>query len=598
MTNIPKQTYEAERDKHRQVLRFLQKKQSRFGWLRLGLVLATAVGTYQAFVVAGAWAWLVALTGIGVFLWVISLDTDNNKQIRYIKQLVHLNEEELRMLDGDLGHRFDGSIYLPEEHAYAHDLDLFGRYSIYQLINRCTGEQGRILLAQNLLRPLSAQEVLLRQEAVNELAPLYAWRQSLQAHAAATALTIATETKLQQWLKQEEAVSFDKPAWKWMVSLYSLFACSVGLAAILDWIPGSLFSLFLLIFILFSFSVGKKATQTSVQLSGIVTELETLQQVLQCLEKPAFKSDLLQELQQQLGVAAPASVQIKELKKILNRFDLRLNVFLFIFLNSFLLWDVRQMQALSKWRQQNGAAAGNWFDVVGRFEVLVSLATFRFNNPGWCQPQLAPDYFSFQAEGLGHPLIDEEQRVTSDFSLLGKGRIALITGSNMAGKSTFLRSLGVNTVLAQMGSVVCARHLQLSPVQLMSSMRIADNLAENTSTFYAELKKLKTIIGAVREHRPVFVLLDEILRGTNSLDRHTGSKALIAQLLREASVAVLATHDVELAQLEPIYPGQLENYHFDVQVAGTELFFDYKLKKGVCNNLNASVLMKKIGIEL
>jgi DNA mismatch repair ATPase MutS len=168
----------------------------------------------------------------------------------------------------------------------------------------------------------------------------------------------------------------------------------------------------------------------------------------------------------------------------------------------------------------------------------------------------------------------------------------------MAGKSTFLRSLGINVVLAQMGAPVCAESMQLSPVQLMSSMRIADNLAENTSTFYAELKKLQVIIEAVKQSKPVFILLDEILRGTNSFDRHIGSKALIRQLIKEQSIAVIATHDVELSQIVH-ENGSLENYHFDVQVdKDDELYFDYKLKPGICTNLNASILMKKIGIEL
>ena len=231
-------------------------------------------------------------------------------------------------------------------------------------------------------------------------------------------------------------------------------------------------------------------------------------------------------------------------------------------------------------------------------EVLCSLATLHFNRPQWCFPIFTEKHFTFKATALGHPLIPEESRVVSAFDVEGVSKVALVTGSNMAGKSTFLRSLGVGVVMAQMGAPVCAQSLQLSPVRLMSSMRIADNLAENTSTFYAELKKLKTIIEAVRSHQPLFVLLDEILRGTNSLDRHIGSKALIKQLIKEKAVAVIATHDVEMAKLEEAYPQSIENYHFDVQVEGEELYFDYKLKHGVCTSLNASILMKKIGIEL
>jgi hypothetical protein len=594
----PQEVYQSEKEKYSGQLVLLQKKQSRYGWLRLALILATAIAAYQVFEWAGAWAWLVIFSGIGLFLWVVSIDAENNKKIKYAQALVLINEEELRMQQGDIAHRFGGAHFLPPEHGYAHDLDLFGSNSLYQLLNRCSGEQGRALLAKNLLEPVAPGEVAQRQEAAAELAPLYEWRHAVQAHAAATTLSAATEKRLQHWLQQPD-LSLQHRAWRWFVPLYSTIACGIALAAFLDLIPGGVFSLCFIIFIIFSSAVGKKATPTSAQLSGIVTELETLQQVLKSLEQPQYKSPLLAQLQQKIGIgAAPASAEIRRLKKILNRFDLRLNVFLFIFLNSFLLWDVRNMRALNAWRHKNKAAAMDWFYVAGHFEVVISLATLRFNKPGWAQPTFTPHYFSFHATAIGHPLIKETSRVTSDFSLEGKGHVALITGSNMAGKSTFLRSLGVNTVLAQMGAVVCARSLQLSPVQLLSSMRIADNLAENTSTFYAELKKLKTIIDAVQQHKPVFVLLDEILRGTNSLDRHTGSKALIAQLLREGSVAVLASHDVELAKLEESYPQQLDNYHFDVQVAGQELYFDYKLKNGVCTNLNASVLMKKIGIEL
>ncbi len=594
----PQKVYLSEKEKHGAQLAQLQKAQSRYGWLRLGLILITAFAAYQVFLRAGAWAWLVVFTGIGLFLWVVSLDAENNKQISYFKALVHINEEELRILQGDMAHRFDGAQFLPHEHAYAHDLDLFGPYSIFQLLNRCSGQQGRALLAHNLLHSVLPQDVVPRQEAAAELAPMYGWRHAVQAHAAATTLSIATEKRVQKWLEQPDPMA-THTAWRWFVPLYSTLACSVALAAFFDWIPGGVFSLCFIIFIIFSFSAGKKVTLVSTQLSGIVSELETLQQVLQSLEGPQFKSPLLVQLQATIGAGKnPASVQIKKLKGILNRFDLRLNVFLFIFLNSFLLWDVRNMLALSSWRKENSIAAKDWFNTAGIFEVIISLATLRFNKPGWAQPALQPQYFSIRATAIGHPLIREEQRVTSNFSLEGRGRIALVTGSNMAGKSTFLRSLGVNAVLAQMGAVVCAGSLQLSPVQLLSSMRIADNLAENTSTFYAELKKLKNIIEAVQEHRPVFVLLDEILRGTNSLDRHTGSKALIKQLLQEGSVAVLASHDVELAKLQEQYPGQLDNYHFDAQVEGEELYFDYQLKTGVCTNLNASVLMKKIGIKL
>ncbi|MBK6380704.1 MAG: hypothetical protein IPF72_13805 [Chitinophagaceae bacterium] len=201
-------------------------------------------------------------------------------------------------------------------------------------------------------------------------------------------------------------------------------------------------------------------------------------------------------------------------------------------------------------------------------------------------------------EKIGHPLIQADTCVNNPLKIDHNGQLMLVTGSNMAGKSTYLRSIGVNTVLAMAGAPVCARYFCLSPVQVISSMRIADNLEENTSTFYAELKKLKTIIEKVNSNEKVFILLDEILRGTNSLDRHTGSAALIKQLIKHHAACIIATHDVELAKMKNEYPENILNYHFDVQVSNEELYFDYQLKEGVCTSLNASILMKKIGIEL
>lgn len=271
---------------------------------------------------------------------------------------------------------------------------------------------------------------------------------------------------------------------------------------------------------------------------------------------------------------------------------------MFLVLNTFLLWDLRQANSLNKWKDKYGKAVAKWFEILANIELVNCLATLTFNHPGWVSPAIADEHFTLSGEQIGHPLIDETKRVDNSFATNGTGKVSIITGSNMAGKSTFLRSVAVNLVLAQTGAPVCAKSFTFSLVKLYSSMRIADNLAENTSTFYAELKKLKTIIEKVKQHEKVFILLDEILRGTNSLDRHTGSEALIRQLIREQTVAVIATHDVELGRLENSYPDAISNYHFDVQVAGEELYFDYKLKRGICQSINASLLMKKIGIEI
>jgi DNA mismatch repair ATPase MutS len=319
------------------------------------------------------------------------------------------------------------------------------------------------------------------------------------------------------------------------------------------------------------------------------------------LEKEKFENKYFNELLQNIkpNEQTTAAKEINELKKILDRFDVRLNVFAFLFLNSFLLWDTRQMLSLIEWKKRNSNYLNKWFDAIAATEISISLATLHFNQPNFSFPEIKEEHFVFEGVEVGHPLIVESKRVNNSFSLAGTGKVALVTGSNMGGKSTFLRSIGVNTILALMGSPVCAKYFAISNIELMSSMRIADNLAESTSTFYAELKKLQTIIEAVKANKKVFILLDEILRGTNSLDRHTGSKALIKQLINQHAVAIIATHDVDLANMETTdFPEAINNYHFDVQVANDELYFDYKLKQGICQSLNASILMRKIGIEM
>jgi hypothetical protein len=575
----------------------LKKKQNLFGWLRLFLFIFSAVVAFSLFTSSIVWGSITILIAIVFFIVLVSIDADNNKQIANARSLIQINEEELLILNEQYTHRFDGSSFAPPVHDYANDLDIFGPSSLFQLISRCSSEQGRKMLATNFLTPLTTMEIAARHEAIKELSPQYQWRQQLASYLLGTPVTFTAQERLETWINDKDDL-FTHKAWKWMVPVYSFIAVSIGMATIFGLISITLFSLFFIISFIISGNFSKKASKPYALLSGVTKEVDTIQEIVAWVEKKEFQAPLLMQLQQTVKTDEQgASVQIKLLKNILNRFDLRLNWLAFIFLNTFLLWDVRQVRALNQWKQKNQLKVTAWFQLIGQFEVLHSLATLYFNNPKWCWPFFG-QYFLLEGEDIGHPLIPGVKRVTSDFKMQGYPRIAIVTGSNMAGKSTFLRSLGVNVLLAQMGAPVCAKRLFLSQARLMSSMRIEDNLAESTSTFYAELKKLKTIVDAVKSHEPVFILLDEILRGTNSLDRHHGSKALIRQMIRECGVAIIATHDIELAQMKEEYSKEIENYHFDVQVKGEELYFDYLLKKGICTNLNATILMKKIGIEL
>ncbi|MBK8086777.1 MAG: hypothetical protein IPK31_01690 [Chitinophagaceae bacterium] len=580
------------------ILNQLMKNRQLLGWLRLLILAATVLIIWFLRSYGLPVSAVLFFIGLGFFLFTVKKDLANKAAINHHKRLISINEQELLYLQHKFIHQKDGSEFYKDEHPYAGDLDIFGRASVYQYINRTNSQQGNQRLADWLSEPAIAETILARQKAVQELCTKSNWRHELQAHGMSSAITITTEKKMEDWLKEDNQF-IHKEIWHVIRYTVPVAALTTLTCFLFDVISYQLFLQAALVFTIIAFAITRIIIPLYRKLNKITEEMETLSNSIACIEQADFKDPLLLELKQQFHTGKQkASLQIFQLKQIFNRFDYRLNPVVFIPLNIFLLWDLQQMLQLENWKQKNNQQIGKWFYALAELEALSSLGTLAFNHPHWCFPELKNDEPVFTATGFGHPLIEEQKSVVNDFSTIGKEQINLITGSNMAGKSTFLRSIGVNMVLAAMGAPVCANTLTFSPLKIMSSMRIKDNLEESTSTFYAELKKLKQIIDAVNKNEPVFILLDEILRGTNSHDRHTGSRALIKQLLHHKATGILATHDLELANLEKEFPTGIHNYHFDVQVNADELYFDYKLKRGICQSMNASILMKKIGIEL
>jgi hypothetical protein len=590
------EVYKQRVDEQSVILKKIKSKRSRLGWVRLVMVLGIILEIYSLFINNSVVTWVLVFAGIVGFLYVLSIDSDNNSAIAFTKKLLAVNLEELSILEGNYYQRENGSNYLPKEHPYAGDIDLFGLASLYQYINRCTSQEAKRFFADLLLNPSKKEEILQRQEAARALSAEIDWRQNFQVSGMMFPLTFETEEKIKSWIELPPVLT--TRFWQTLPTIFTIITFASLAAYLFDLIPTPVFSLLIFVYFLFANYTSGKASATHKALSKIETEVNTIEEQLKQVESIPASAMLLNSYKEILIQTKGGSVSTQELKQILKRFDFRLNVFVFAVINTFLLWDVRQMNSLNKWREKYATAVAGWFEILTNIEVINTLATLTYNHPDWVFPVIADDHYTLYGEEIGHPLIDTKKRVTNSFNTNGIGKVNVITGSNMAGKSTFLRSVGVNIVLAQIGAPVCAKNFTCSLVHLYSSMRIADNLAENTSTFYAELKKLKSIIDQVKEHQKVFILLDEILRGTNSLDRHTGSEALIKQLIREDAVAIIATHDVELATLENNFSAAISNYHFDVQVAGEELYFDYKLKRGVCQSMNASLLMKKIGIEM
>lgn len=576
----------------------LRSKKSAIGWLRFGSIALAATLFYflwnlgWIYPVAAATLLLIAFTRL------VFADIRTREKITHLEHLIQINKDELLALENNFLHFDDGARFSPKEHPYSNDLDIFGRSSIFQFINRCCGEPGATDLASWLLEAASPETILKRQEAVKELSALPDWRQELQATGKEQPIRFETIERLKKWLgERDRFLGFTH--WRWLRYLLPAIILTISALTIFDYLSINVFYGALLIFAIIAFQINKEVAPIHNQLNKIVDEIDVLSGVVAHIEQTNFNASLLAGLHQQFSTdSIKASAALRELKRILDRLDMRYNIAASAPLNLFLLWNLHQVLDLEKWKRKYGQYIPQWFSAAGELEALSSFGNLAFNQPGWCYPEIADQYFTVTATEMGHPLISSDKRVNNPLHIDNRGELMIVTGSNMAGKSTYLRSIGVNTVLAMAGAPVCAGQFRLSHVQVISSMRIADNLEESTSTFYAELKKLKAIIDRVNAGERLFILLDEILRGTNSLDRHTGAVALIKQFLRHKAVCIIATHDVELAKLKESYPPNILNYHFDVQVEKEELYFDYKLKEGICNSLNASILMKKIGIEL
>ena len=594
----PADIYDKQIEELNAVEKKLQKRKRLLAWLRFLSLSVSFIALWQLWQVGIAIAFVIFFVFLGSFLFFVVKDLKNKDEIENTRLLIQINKQEIGILKHHFSDMPDGLQLKPEHHVYANDLDLFGKASIYQYINRTTSEQGNQILADWLLIPSAPEIILQRQEAAKELSSLVEWRHQLRAHGITNPVTSTGGKKIETWLKSKNKF-INYRFWTITQYCFPVITLSALTLHLLEILSSSLFYPLVILFFFIAFTITKAIKSEYLQLNKIVPELETLQNSIRWIENKSFHSDLMNQLKNNFkSETDKASASIKDLKKILERFDYRFNPLVHIPLNTFFLWDLQQITTLEKWKSGNIRTVSVWFNALADTEALVTIATLAFNHPDWSYPSLSTEQGVFFADNLGHPLIPIEKRVVNSFATAGEKQLCLITGSNMAGKSTFLRSIGVNMVLAMMGAPTCCRQLKVSPVKVISSMRVNDNLEENTSTFYAELKKLKQIIDAVNNHENVFFLLDEILRGTNSADRQIGSIALIKQLIRQNATGLIATHDLELAKLSSEFPDNLHNYHFDVQVKDEELYFDYKLKRGVCTSMNASLLMKKIGIDL
>lgn len=587
--------YYSERELHfSQLENGIRKKIALYPFLRLITFTAAIAAFYILFpfgifhAIAGTAACLI------VFAITIKKDIKLQSIARHYAILKEINRQELAALRGDLSSFDGGDEHTASAHPYTSDLDIFGKASLFRYINRTQSAIGKLLLASWLKSPATADEIKQRQQAVNELKDKTDWRQEFRVKGMQQEKWQQDFGPIIEWLDEPTLFLHRKAL---------LLACTILPFITVPVVIGTFFfipNIYAIILVAAHIVIlrkhSKQVEKSWLKTSARVELLNTYSGLIATIENEQFDSEKLAALKKIfiLGTT-PASQTLKQLSTIVDRLDLRLNVYVYPFINILFFWDIHWIAKLERWKRDHHSQVEAWFSAMGEFEALSSLANAYHNNPGWTMPVLKNE-FTVKAEEMGHPLIPPSKRVCNDIDLEGRGNVMLVTGSNMAGKSTYLRTVGVNIVLAMAGAPVCAKQFEVSIVEVYTSMRIIDSLEENASSFYAELKRLESIIKFVKDNPSSFFLLDEILRGTNSNDRHTGSKALIKQMIRYNGTGIIATHDLELSRLEEEQP--VQNFSFDVQVENDQLYFDYKLHKGVCRSLNASILMKKMGIEV
>ena len=573
----------------------MQKRYNTYSFVRLAYFLTGFTITILLWQSMQGWVVLFIIGFIYSFYRFVTWHLKMQQQKIHLESLAKMNRDELAAVNHDYSHFDNGEIFMDTSHPYAIDLDIFGEHSFFQYCNRTKTTIGAQRLAKYLTVAASTKEIQLRQEAIAELQNELEWRQNLQALGMLTEDNAQHLQSLTTWLRQPPFVQ-NNPFLK--AALYIVPVLFVA---------GSYLWLFHLpwylaiLFYLPAFYILKKTldqvNETHNRTSKAEKILAHYARIIQHIETKSFQCEKLKSLRAEFVTDKKnASEYLSRLSYIISQLNVRYNVFVII-LNVAALWDLHWVLRLENWKAAQKENLPKWFDALAEMEALQSWATVYFNNPDWVFPTIHKRNFLEGIE-LGHPLLQKSTRVCNDLKIPTDGHIKLVTGSNMAGKSTYLRTVGLNIVMAMAGAPACAKQFTLPKLQVFTSMRTQDALHESTSSFYAELKRLKTIIEAVESRNDAFFLLDEILKGTNSNDRHTGSKALIRQLIKSEGSGIIATHDLELGQLEAISDGAVENLCMEVEVENETLRFDYKIKKGVSQSFNATLLMKNMGIRI
>ncbi|HSY51587.1 MAG TPA: DNA mismatch repair protein MutS [Thermoanaerobaculia bacterium] len=601
----PRLTYDERLTKHRAEAGALRSRERAISMARIVLFIAAAVIAVVHF---SGW---IAIPIVGFVALVIAHDKVIKRRCR-ADAAARFCERGIERLSGQWqGKGFAGAGFAGEHHPFADDLDLFGTGSIYELLCLAATATGRSTLARWLLHPgnVTAAEIHERQAAVEELRGGVDLREEVFVAATEVAKDVK-EARLDEWSRSSPSLGRGERVAAIGITALTLIASAIGIPSLVARFvnatnPGAmaahspLESLPFLVMIVVVSLFTRRLASRVISVVGAVEQREPafalLAGLLAVIERQSFSAPRLIALRATLerdGV--PASHQIERLRKLVALLEARRNQFFAPFAMLF-LWTTHIAFAIERWRAESGAEVVAWIDAIGEMEALLSLSSFAFEHPSFAMPEVIGGDALFDGDAVGHPLIPDGRRVANDVRIGGELRLLIVSGSNMSGKSTLLRAIGVNTILALAGAPACASRLRVSPMAVGASISLNDSLQEGASRFYAEILRIRDILGT---QPPLLFLLDEVLGGTNSHDRRIGAEAIIRSLVARGAIGLATTHDLALAQIAEELSPRGANVHFEDRVEEGRVTFDYRMRPGVVTKSNALELMRAVGIEV
>jgi ABC-type multidrug transport system fused ATPase/permease subunit len=595
----PALKYEIRKEKYEKLLINQDKAINAISRLRLFDAVA-AILTFTFFYRSKDYYIAAATTLIYlvIFIYLVIIHSKARYKKQFISSLHKVNASSAARFSDDWKNFSDtGEDFRDDGHPFSQDLDIFGKSSLFQLINTSTTIMGRKRLKQMLSEPCKKiDKIKIRQESVNELSRLLWWRQRFASEGMMLSDKALDEEDLFSWARRVNKVYTTNWASALIFTAPLITISTLIFSYGFHLIPTYIFKLLGIIQFAALFLFGKERNNSLNTVFAYKNNIKSYAKMLRHFEEFKFKSPHINNLQKELidSQNKTASKQIKKLQRIVESINNRRNP-MFLPINVLLLWDYRCMVSLEKWKMESGNLVKRWFEVIGELEALSSITVLRHDHPGWAIAELTEEPSFIKAKALAHPLLTGKQ-VSNDLSF-ENSKTLLITGSNMSGKSTLLRTTGINLILAYCGAPVCADYFKCSIMNVHTCMRVSDNLEKSISSFYAELLRIKDIVSSSKGDGQVFFLLDEIFKGTNSQDRHLGAKFLIKQLIRDGAIGMVSTHDLELGELEKTSGGAIKNYHFQEYYKDNQIYFDYKLRPGVSTTRNALYLIKMAGID-